>query len=146
MNRSERSSAGEKHFDGWPHLTRRGKMARKIIIATVAIIGLLASYLIAGDVIVSFNRTTVSSHTPVMVMGWNPSRKQSGFYNSNATYDIYITTWLPVELTSVTNSGAFFPLTAGQVTDDDFYVYKSSWYATSSTGTLTNTLYYMEKE
>lgn len=116
----------------------------------LTVIAVSAGVLYAGDTIVNLGSVEVSTKAAVMVLGYKPSRKMSACYNDDATYAVYVTTFLPVSteaaLAEVVANGNYIPINAGSSSRDEFYVYKSSWYVTGSTDAITGKVFYLEKE
>ena len=121
-------------------------MFKRIFIISIFIVGLSTAFLFCGNVSVYFYSTAVTTHTPVLILGDSPSRKMASCYNDDSTYAIYLSTWLPADLDALVAAGTYNPLNAESSTRDDFFVYKSSWYATASTSAVTGKLFYMEKQ
>ena len=121
-------------------------MTKKILMGIIIVIGLAVAYSFAGDPVVYFNSTDVSTHTPVLVMGDNISRLDADYYNNDSTYDMYLSTWLPADLDALVAAGSFHIIAPEMSFHDNYYVYKSSYYVTGSTDAITGKLHYIEKE
>ncbi len=121
-------------------------MSKKILVASILIIGFAVAFSFSGDPVVYFNSTAVSTHTPVLIMGDNISRLDAEFYNDDSTYDMFISTWLPADLDALEAMGSFWIISPGKSFHDNYYIYKSSYYVTGSTDAITEKLHYMEKE
>lgn len=116
-------------------------MKKLILLTAVAVVAGAAS-LFAAQVNVDNYVVNVDTNG-VVAIGEDLSRKGLLIINGDAANDVYLTT-APATSTTYEAMGAL-PLSANYgAYEDSYYVYKSTWYAVTSTGTAK--IYISEKK
>lgn len=106
---------------------------RKLLLSIGFLLGCGAAYIGATEVNLSQYVVNVDTNGVVAIAA-NEARKGILIINGDSTYEVYLTT-APATKDTYEAIGAI-PLAAEYGSyEDNYYVYKSTWYAVTSTGT-----------
>lgn len=118
-------------------------MKKNIFISILIMSILIPVYILGGEIIAKPKDTVTVSTTGVTAINEYLGRKYLLLINESSDYTIYISTTV-ISSSTYTTEGCIPLLPLGGYYEDNFYVYKSTWYACTSSSTAS--LYILEKE